>query len=334
MEPLTHQLSCPACCQRIYFSFSDKYENQAESICTKCHYRYYLERAEVVDFISRVEVLPSNKNTIKYRCVHQIRLNDTNQKEKSFEFSALGQEEKLSAITGDKLLLLYTIYKTQKTPTWIQNQTIAQSYLIRNPKAKSYLTGIATGCTMFVGSLVLATVLHLPINKLFLAAIMPTSISVGVVAAKPKNKKVEDRSELLRLSSEQELLRQKFDLESKLAGLDQELEDNIRLVVRLKSLQEKMSSTEEQLYSNRIAIVANGITVLKKHIALIRNLFMGYKKLVNMLTIEYETSRLAEQIPGDITVKILSQLEELKEIEDQKLKMSLLINPQQLLSLK
>lgn len=53
-----------------------------------------------------------------------------------------------------------------------------------------------------------------------------------------------------------------------------------------------------------------------------------------MLTIEYETSRLAEQIPGEVTVKILSQLEELKEIEDQKLKMSLLINPRQLLSLE
>lgn len=116
---------------------------------------------------------------------------------------------------------------------------------------------------MFVGSLALATVLHLPINKLFLAVITPTVIGAGVVAAKPKNKKVKDRSELLRLGSEQELLRQKFNLESKLVGLNQELEDNSRLVIRLKSLQEKMLSVEEELYSNRITTVTNGITVLE-----------------------------------------------------------------------
>lgn len=52
-----------------------------------------------------------------------------------------------------------------------------------------------------------------------------------------------------------------------------------------------------------------------------------------MLTIDYETSSLAKQLPDDITVKILGQLEELKAIEAQKKTMSLLVNPQQLLSL-
>ncbi len=52
-----------------------------------------------------------------------------------------------------------------------------------------------------------------------------------------------------------------------------------------------------------------------------------------MLSIEYETFKLAEQIPGDIITNILGQLEELKAIEAQKEKMSLLIAPHQLLDL-
>jgi hypothetical protein len=44
----------------------------------------------------------------------------------------------------------------------------------------------------------------------------------------------------------------------------------------------------------------------------------GYGHICNMLTIDYETSRLARQLPDDATAKILSQLEELKTLEAQK----------------
>jgi len=51
------------------------------------------------------------------------------------------------------------------------------------------------------------------------------------------------------------------------------------------------------------------------------------------LAIGYEISSLAKQLPDDITVKILSQLEELKAIEAYKNTISLLINLQKLLDL-
>lgn len=185
----------------------------------------------------------------------------------------------------------------------------------------------------FASGIVLATVLNLPLNKLFLATVTPTAIGIGVTVAKHKSIKVKNRSELMRLGSEQQLLEQKYDLEQKLIGLNQELEDNSRLINRLKSLQEQMLGVDRNLYSNRITTVSNGITVIEKHLSLTNSLITGYEHIYNMLSIEYETSRLAEQLPGDITTNILGQLEELKAIEAQKEKMSLLVAPHQLLDL-
>ncbi len=94
-----------------------------------------------------------------------------------------------------------------------------------------------------------------------------------------------------------------------------------------------MLSTDEQLYAVRIATVSNGINVLENNLVLIQNLVERYEHICNMLTIDYETSSLAKQIPDDITARILAQLEELKANKAQKETMSLLVNPQQLLDL-
>ena len=116
--------------------------------------------------------------------------------------------------------------------------------------------------------------------------------------------------------------------------LRQEIEDESRIIDRLKNLQEKMLNIDEQLYTERIAIVSNGIKVLENNLLLTQNLITGYEHICNMLTIDYETSSLAKQLPDDITAKILSQWEELKTIEAQKETMSLLINDKRLLDLE
>lgn len=94
-----------------------------------------------------------------------------------------------------------------------------------------------------------------------------------------------------------------------------------------------MLSTDEQMYAVRTATVSNGINVLENNLSLTQNFVERYEHICNMLTIDYETSGLAKQLPDDITVKILGQLKELKAIEAQKETMSLLVNTQQLLSL-
>lgn len=338
---MTYQLDCPACRQKLYFPSSiDSYEHFLEGICSKCRYKYTLEQGEVIVFNSALEVLRSgtygNKITVKYKRTYQIRLLSTNKTVKSLEFSTPGQQDHLAALPGDKLLLLYTMRETkQEDLAWIKNQTTTQRYLLQRPGAKARSMGTKAGFIVFAASTVIATILHIPLfDKVFLATATPTSIGVAVYVTKLKSSKISDHNELLRLFSEQQLLAQEFEFEQKSEVLHQEIEDDLRVINRLKSLREKMLITDEQLYTERIAVVSNGINVLENNLLLTQSLIAGYEHICNMLTIDYETSSLAKQLPDDITAKILSQLEELKTIEAQKETMSLLINDQRLLDLK
>ena len=337
---MTHQVNCPACRQKVYFpSTSDSYEHLLDGFCTKCKFIYTLEHGKVVVFNSTLEALHSsphgNKITIKYNRTYQLRLLSANKIEKSLEFSTPGQQEHLTALPGDNLLLLYLMREgKQGDLLWIKNQTTAQDYLLQKPGAKARSIGTKAGFMVFAASTIVATLLHIPpFNKAFLATATPTSVVVAVYVTKRKSNKVSDRSELSRLSAEQQLLLQKFEFDQKSELLCQEIEDDSKLINRLQSLREKMFNTDEQLYTERIAVVSNGIDVLENKLVLTRSLVTGYEYIGNILTIEYETSSLATQLPDDITAKILSQMEELKAIEIQKETMSLLVNPQQWLDL-
>ena len=338
---MTYQLDCPACRQKLYFpSFSDSYEHLLDGICRKCSYKYTLEQGKVVLSNSTVEALPSNtygnKSTVRYKRTYQVRLLSANETVKSLEFSTPGQQDHLAALPGDKLLLLYTMRETkQEDLAWIKNQTTTQGYLLQKPGAKARSMGTKAGFMVFAASTIIATILHIPLfDKVFLATATPSAIGVTVYVTKRKSSKVRDRSELLRLSSEQQLLVQKFEFEQKSEVLHLESEDDLRLINRLKSLREKMLNTNIELYTTRIAVVSNGINVLENNLLLTQSLITGYEHICNMLTIDYETYSLAKQLPDDITAKILNQLEELKTIEAQKETMSLLINDHGLLGLE
>ena len=54
----------------------------------------------------------------------------------------------------------------------------------------------------------------------------------------------------------------------------------------------------------------------------------GYQKVKNMLEIEYQTSKLADQLPGDSSSLAFQKIEELEQLEEQKEQISLMLNPQ------
>lgn len=276
-----------------------------------------------------------NTITVKYKRTYQIRLLSANKTIKSLEFSTPGQEEHLTALPGDKLLLLYIMHGTeQQDLVWTNNQTTGQNYRLQKPDFKALSIGTKVGLMFFAASTVIATLLNIPLyNKVFLATATPSAVGIAVYTTKRKSSKVSDRSEILRLSSEQQLLIQKFDLEQKAEALFQEIENDSKLINHLKSLRDKMLATDKKLYTERIAIVSSGINVLENNLVLTQGLVTGYEHICNMLTIDYETSNLAKQLPEDVIAKILAQLEELKAIEAQKETMSLSINPQQLINL-
>ncbi len=333
---MTGQLKCPACHKPLYFpNFDECDEDFLESICTACKYKYALIHTEVLSFASSVEALQTNKYKKRpdYRRIYKLRLLKADNTIEALQFSTLGQEEKISALPEDEILLLYNMRgKALEELVWIENSTTGKSCLLLKPGAKARSTGLGAGVLALLASGLLASVLHLPMNKLYVAVAMPSAVGVGAYVAKRKSTKVRDRQELARLGSEQQLLAQKHELDKKIAELTQELKTNNRIIDRLEALQRKMISAGKDLYANRLETVAKGISVLEKQLDLTQNLIDGYSQIVEIIEIEYETSRLAEQLPEDVSENILRRLDELKAVEAKKEELALLVNPRKLLS--
>ncbi len=335
---MTRQLKCPACRHLLYFpDLEECDENFLESICTKCKYKYALIHTEVLNFASSVEILRTNKykKHPEYTRIYQLRLSKPDKTIQSLQFSTPGQAQKLSALPGDELLLLYVMRgRALEDLVSVENSTTGTSCLLLSPGAKAKSAGFGTGIATLTGGALLAAFVNIPLDKTFLATAVPSAVGVGACVTRLKDPRTRDKKELARLGSEQRLLLQKFDLEQRTQALRQELESNYRIISRLKSLQRKMQNAAQEMYANRIETVSKGINVLDKQLDLTQNLIAGYTQIIDVLAIEYETSRLAEQIPEDISEKILLRLEELKATEAKKEELALLVNPQKLLTLQ
>jgi len=215
---------------------------------------------------------------------------------------------------------------------WIENSTTQKSHILIKPATKARAAGFATAVLTLVGSSILAGFFQIPTNQLFWATTIPSSVGIGVFVTRRSSIKVRDRIELEHLSSEQQLLAQKHELEQKIISLTTELQTNQKLVQRLKALGQKMIGIGEEMYTNQAETVVKAITVLEKQLDLTLNLINGYLQLGEIIEIEYETFQLTEHLPGDVLTKMLNQLEELKVIESAKEELSLLVNPQQILA--
>lgn len=329
---MTYKINCQSCRQPLYFpSFSESEENCLMAICRKCKYKYALVPTEISSFSSTVEVSPNNEHLPQSRSYH-LRIIQADGTLKSVEFATLGRSEKISALPGERVLLLYTMRdKEPQDLVWIENSTTKKSHLLIKPGTKSRAIGFATAVLMLVGSSILAGLFQIPTNQLFWATTIPSSAGMGVFVARRSSIKVRDRVELERLSCEQQLLAQKHELEQKIRSLTTELQINQKLVQHLKALGQKMTGIGEEMYTNQAETVSKAVTLLEKQLELTLNLIDGYLHLVEIIEIEYDTYRLAEQLPEDVLTKMLNQLGELKAIESAKEELSLLVNPEKIL---
>lgn len=300
-----------------------------------CQYKYALVETEVTSFASQVETSHNNHHSkqASYNRSYQFRLKQVNGATKAIQFSTPGHAEKISALPGDLLLLLYTMRgKALNDLVRVENLSTSKSLLLLNPNIKALSRSFGAGVATLFVSFVVAGVLNISTNQLFLAATVPGAVGAGVYVGKRSSLKVRSSPERIRLTSEQQLLAQKYDLEQKLLGLTQERKANQKIIQRLNALRHKMSDADADMYARRIATVTSGINVIEDQLELIKNLVDGYSQLLKIIDIEYETSRLAEKLPLDLTSQVLARLEELKLIEEKKQELSLRVDPQRLLS--
>jgi len=92
-----------------------------------------------------------------------------------------------------------------------------------------------------------------------------------------------------------------------------------------------MLEAGEDIYAYRMETISKGITVMEKQRGLTLNLINGYTQVASILEIEFQTSRLAEELPEDVSEQILGQMEELKAIEDKREELALLVDSARLL---
>ncbi|CAA9565408.1 hypothetical protein AVDCRST_MAG81-1004 [uncultured Synechococcales cyanobacterium] len=331
---MTIQLKCPSCRKPIFFPEVEEIdEDQLEIICPGCQYKYSLVSAQVLGFASEVETTPANKykKQPSYRHIYELRLLTANRKLKALRLETPGPEQKISAFPKDEMLMLYTLRgKALDELVWIENHTTGKSCLLKKPDAKARSAGVTTGIvTLFAGG-VLAMLVHLP-GKLSLAIVVPASVGAGVYVTQLNESKSRDKKEITRLASEQSLLGQIHSLDHRIHELKRELASNQKTINRFKALRQKMIDAGEDIYAYRVETISKGISVMEKQRGLTQNLIDGYAQVVAILEIEFQTSRLAEALPEDVSEQILGRMQELKAIEDKREELALLVDSARIL---
>ena len=157
------------------------------------------------------------------------------------------------------------------------------------------------------------------------------AVATAAVAGWSDRYRLRDRRRLRRLDAEQRLLQQQFAMEQKQSLFARQLRLQNRLLKRLQALQDRMLAADEDMYTRRIEVVERGIATVQETTTLTRNLRDGYGQLAKILAIEYETSRLAEQLPDNNSRDILLRVSELEAMEERRTSLEALVNPQQLL---
>ncbi len=192
----------------------------------------------------------------------------------------------------------------------------------RRLKAGGLATALALGSALPMHSLT---------HPSYWMAAGAAAIATAAVAGWSDRYRLRDRRLLRRLDAEQRLLQQQFALEQKQALFAHQLRQQQRLLKRLQTLQERMQAADESMYARRIEVVKRGIATVKETTTLTQHLRDGYGQLVKILAIEYETSRLAEQLPENNSRDILVRVSELEAMEERRTSLEALVNPQQLL---
>ena len=247
------------------------------------------------------------------------------------------QNEVLTEWSADRLLLLYAVSQgqpqmlTQVRPVTTALGDDSDGLEVASLRWRLWKQRINTGGLAIVTGLGVALPLHSWGNPIHWLLTGLATVAATALAGWGDRFRLRDRQLFRRLNSEQQLLQQQYAMEQKRIFFQKQLQEQQRLLRRLKALIHRMQQADAELYAKRIGVVTRGLATLQESTALTRSLKEGYGQLVNMLVVEYETSRLAEQLPDTSTQEIFQRLGELEVMEERRQKLETLVNPHQLL---
>jgi hypothetical protein len=279
---------------------------------------------EIISSTFDLEPLSSSQpeRATQYRRVYRLRAFNSKREIEFLEFFLPSSAQTFSLASGDELILLHTMQDNAIDKLiWIKNRTTGESYQFFSPNSQAKAIGLKAGMFVMGVSLLLAYLLPLSPKQL-LAIALPISTGVGVCVAQRQSRQGKERNLKIatRLKAEQMLLKRLESVNERLQQHRQDFVTERRTRDRLQQLHEKMSQTDSAQFESRLLVLDRGIAVLEEQLTLNQNLIDGYCQVKNLLEIEYETSRLAEQLPNaeDFGAKIFARLEELNALERQK----------------
>lgn len=331
---MPYQLPCPGCRTALYFPQPEQNEDRSEVLCPRCRYKYGLQVAHVQAFSSRVETLPTNRGKNQADCqrVYNLRLRTPAQKLKALRLETPGPRERISAMAGDRLLLLYALRRNALVELiWIENTSTGNSYLLHSPGRKARDQGLVAGFATLIGGGILAMLLQLP-NRVYLPIALPAALGAGTYVARSKDTRCQDQQELAHFASEQRLLKQMHELEDRIEELNQDSLAQEKTIARLHSLRQKMLDAGADLYTHQAETVTKGIDVMERQLELTHDLMDGYHQIAAILEIEHETFRLTDALPETVSETIVSRMAELEAIAQKREELALLVDPARLLA--
>ncbi|XGV95652.1 MAG: hypothetical protein ACAF41_23280 [Leptolyngbya sp. BL-A-14] len=313
-------LYCPTCARPI----ADLNNTAPQVTCASCQHRYGVLHGKLSKHSSISEPLLflSDKLPSFHKRHYTLQITTPDRTLKQLQFSIPGKADPLSVHYGDVVSVLYTMqgYLMKKLVA-VTNHTTGKRYVLPKPIPSTThqtlaLTTVVLG--LLVGSFLLQGV------NVFLVSIVTT---LGVLAYLKVTNSAQLTTPSLdmhgregtRLVGDQRLMSQKLKIEHRIDEINHECKSNQGLIDRLEDLKRKMVDVDQQLYAPRIFRTTGAVTILKQQITNSQRLVREYRRALQMIEIEMETSWIADQLPdaSNFTRAIMQKLEELKAIEDQ-----------------
>ncbi|WP_017328267.1 hypothetical protein [Synechococcus sp. PCC 7336] len=325
---MVHQLSCPHCGEPLYFADATESDEDFQEALCLCQMVFVMRQVDVIGFSAKLAHNPLGESQRHYAIAATNLSGETIQ----LNFSRPISEPPLLSGPKDTLLLMYSVCRDEPdTLVCVKSASNDRTLELAPMHWRSLRRGSRAGLLSGVAGAMLCLPLGSGGEPLYWLATAAVSVTVGLLGVRNDRLRLHDRARIARLDAEQHLLQQQSEVERKQSYYDRHLQQQQRLLRRLKALQFRMQEADPALYARRIKVLGRGIDTLQESTGLTQSLRNGYKQLAKMLAIEYETSRLAEQLPQDGTQHILQRLGDLEQLEDRRSHLETLVDPQLLL---
>ena len=312
-------LYCPKCARPI----ADLSHTVAQITCATCHHRYGVVHGKLSKHSSINETLLFLSTSLPslHKRHYTLQITTPDRTLKQLQFSLPGKADPIPVHHGDMVSVLYTMqgYLMKKLVA-VTNHTTGRRYVLPRPLPSAThlrLTISTAVIVLLVGSFFSGA-------NIFLASIVT---ALGVMAYLKVTNSAQLTSPSLeahgrdgdRLVSDQRLMTQKLKIEHRVDEIDHECKSNRGLIDRLEDLKRKMIDVDQSLYAPRIFRTTSAVKILTQQITNNQRLVREYRRALQMIEIEMETSWIADQLPdaNNFTRAIMQKLEELKAIEDQ-----------------